>query len=244
MWVEKKRGALEQFVARKFCGDEVSYAEFARIYNRFLEQEEIPFDEEIYYTEEIFRSRKNVLSASRYILWKQNEMLRYYDIDGRDFTDLFQELNLDTYENTELSTAKLMRLYPQVMEKYDIRDHYELHNLLRKTLPEGSFHGFRCGRMPEIFFGQFNREDAIFELLLANAPITTADLVALVEEEYGYDPAVIIGSYLQPFSPYYHQGIYSVDQKTMPASRTVVLSPNSGSLWIGVAKVRSSSALG
>ena len=214
MWVEKKRSSLELFVARKFCTGDTSYADFIRIYNRFLEREEI-FDQELILTEAVHRSRKGILANSRFLLWKQNEMLRYYDIDGRDFTELLEELNLDSYENVEISTAKLMGLHPRILEKYDIRDQYELHNLLRKIIPEGSLHDFHCGRMPEIRFGEFDRDAAIGELLVAHSPISTADLCAIIQEEYGYEPGVTLGNYLQNFSVYYHQGIYSVDQKVM-----------------------------
>lgn len=116
-----------------------------------------------------------------------------------------------------MSTVKFMRDYPEIMEKYDIRDQYELHNLLRKIVPEGNYHDFRCGRTPDIKFGTFDRDAAILDILIDNAPICMKDLAQLVSMEYGYDPAVVMGSYLQNFSEYYHQGIYSIDQKQMNA---------------------------
>ena len=215
MWIERRRADLEQLVIRKYCLNDVSFDEFCRLYNLFLEQEEIPYDEEIYYTDAVYRTRKNHLADARFLLWKQNEQIRYYDIDGRDYTELLDVLNLDSYENIELSTVKFMREYPEIMEKYDIRDQYELHNLLRKIIPEGSYHDFHCGRMPEIKFGTFDRAGAILDILIDSAPISINNLAELVSEEYGYDPAVVIGSYLQSFSEYYHQGMYSIDQKKM-----------------------------
>ena len=104
----------------------------AHRYNEFLEQEEIPFDENIYYTEPVYRTRKNHLSDARYLLWKQNEQIRYYDMDGRDFTELLNALNLESYENIELSTMKFVEDYPEILAKYDIRDQYELHNTLQR----------------------------------------------------------------------------------------------------------------
>src|SRR5699024_403003 len=110
-----------------------------------------------------------------------------------------------------------------ILAKYDIRDQYELHNLLRKIVPEGSYHDFHCGRMPEIKFGTFNRDEAILDILIDNAPISTANLCALIHDEYGYDPAVIQGTYLQTFTEYYHQGTYSINQKAMPMARKAAL---------------------
>ena len=81
-----------------------------------------------------------------------------------------------------------MRDYPDIMIKYDIRDQYELHNLLRKIIPEGSYHGFHCGRMPDIQFGKFDRDAAITSLLMDSAPISKTDFADLISDIYGYDP--------------------------------------------------------
>ena len=216
-WVEKRRADLEEVVVRKFCTEAVSFEEFIQLYNEFLEREEVAYDEELYYTDSVLRTRKSRLADARFLLWKQNEQLRYYDMEGRDFTELLDTLNLAAYENIELSTLKFVEEYPEILEKYDIRDQYELHNLLRKIVPEGSYHDFRCGRMPEIKFGTFDRDAAILDILIDHAPINTADLCDLIHGEYGYDPAVIMATYLRPFTEYYHQGIYRIDQKAMTA---------------------------
>ena len=222
-WIEKKRTCIEDVVLAKFCKDQVSFEEFCEIYNRFLEEQGIPFDKKIYYTDEVIESRYNRLSESRYVLWKQNQMLRYYDIDGQDYTDLLETLNLDGYEDTEVSTLKMVVDNPELMLRYDIRDHYELHNLIRKIVPEGSYHDFKCGRMPNLLFGEFDRDSALFDLLINNAPITLEGLADVVYAEYGYDKNTVMMNYLTPFKAYYHQGMYTVEQKVMPESHMEIL---------------------
>ena len=203
VWVEKRRSALEQVAARRICADSISFSEFCIQYNALLEQEGIPYDPSLYIDEENRRARAARLMDRRFILWTQNEMMRYYDIDSRDYSELIETLQLDMYENIELSTAKFMRDYPDVMKKYDIRDHYELHNLLRKVVDEGSFHGFQCGRMPHVEFGTFDRDGAIWELIANNAPISVQDLCAMIEAEYGYEAAVVQANYrLYPAASY------------------------------------------
>ena len=223
MWVEKKRNALENVVARRFCRDEVSFDAFVTLYNQFLEQEEIAFDEGVYITPSVYRARKVRMADERYLLWKLNERFRYYDIDGRDYTELLDTLNLDSYENIELSTEKLMNDYPEIMEKYDIRDQYELHNLLRKIVPDGSYHDFHCERMPLIGFGVFDRHQAILDMIVENAPITTEELTELLYKEYGYNRQTSAATYLPPFSVYRHNGVYTVDQKRMSDGHRALL---------------------
>lgn len=220
-WVMKRRADLEEAAIRKYCKEDVTFNKFCDIYNSFLRDDcSIEFDESLYITDDVKRTRKNVFSQSRVLLWKQNELIRYYDIDSRDYSELIEELNLEHYNNIELSTAKLVADHPEIMERYDIRDQYELHNLLRKVIPQGSFNEFKCGRMPMIVFGTFDRDKAIEEILMENAPLRTDELVDMIHSEYGYDKATTLGTYLKCVNKYYHDGMYSVDFKQMsPKSR-------------------------
>ena len=186
-----------------------------QLYNGFLKEEEVPYDEKIYCTEAVYRTRKNRMTEEHFLLWKQNETLRYYDVDGRDYSDLLDGLNLDAYENIEVSTEKFIKDYPDLMKRYDIRDKYELHNLLKKIVKDGSYHDFHCNRMPGLQFGHFDRSSAIFDMIIEKSPISAQDLIESVSDEYGYKKETIMGSYLSPFKIYYHQGFYSVEQKEM-----------------------------
>ena len=214
-WIDRKRADLEEVVVRKFCQNSTSFDRFTKIYNQFLEEEEIPYDEKLYYTENVYRTRKNRLANARFLLWTQNETIRYYDIDNRDYTELLDGLNLDSFENIEFSTEKFIVEYPELMQRYDIRDRYELHNLLKKVIKDGDYHNFHSCRMPNIRFGNFNRDTAIFEIMMEMSPVSLQDLAAEVSRVYGYDIATVECTYLQPLSLYYHQGIYSINQKTM-----------------------------
>ena len=222
-YIEKRRDLLENFVVRKFCRDNVCFNDFCNIYNNFLRDCGVEYDEQLYYTDEIIRTRKNRLAESRCALWKLNEQIRYYDIDGRDYTELFDILNLDAYENTELSTDRFMMDYPEIMQKYDIRDQYELHNLLRKIVPEGGENNLQFVRMPNIRFGTFDRDAAIFDIIIDNSPVSAAELAEIIHDEYGYDKNTTMFTYLQPFAKYYYDGTYSVDFKDIPFERKTAL---------------------
>ena len=62
-WIEKNRAKLEEVAVKYICQDNISYSDFTREFNKFLEKEEIEYDEKLYYTEEIYRTRKNRLSS-------------------------------------------------------------------------------------------------------------------------------------------------------------------------------------
>lgn len=213
-WIDKTRSNIEEYVLRKYCRDECHLDEFRNLYNGFLKEIGLENDQKLYLDDSALRNHKNKLVESRFVLSKQGEMIRYYDIDAQDYTDLLEELNLDAYENTRISTLKLMNEHPDIMKKYDIRDHYELHNLLRKIVEEGSYHGFEAKRMPQILFGTFDRDEALLNMMIDHAPVKQKDLVDLIHEEYGYNKN-LIPSYLKFLNEYYYNGTYTIDQAVM-----------------------------
>ncbi len=217
--VPRQRLAMEKLAVQKLCQDSISFDDFCEMFNQFLEAQGIPYDPAMYCTPDNARSRLHSLSNSRYVLWRQNSRMRYYDVDSRDYTELLDALNLDSYENIAISTAKWFSDYPEIMEKYDIRDYYELHNLLRKIVPEGSYHNFHCVRMPSVQFGKVDRTADIYSILVKHAPISQDDLVRLVQEEFGYDESTIRANFLAPLAKYLKKDVYVLDQKKMSPTR-------------------------
>jgi hypothetical protein len=114
---------------------------------------------------------------------------------------------------------KFIESYPSLMDKYDIHDQYELHNLLKKVIDPSLCHDIDFNRQPIMRFGSFNREEAIFNAISLLSPVTTTDLVDYLHDEYGYDRLFIQMSILPPFSRYYHDGVYTVNFKQMPPER-------------------------
>lgn len=221
--IERERSALEEYALSKLARDEISYEEFAIQYNALLHQNGIEFDEKLYYTDEIRRTRRNRLADSTLCLWKQGEKIRYYDIADRDYEELLDAINLESFADTEVSTLKLLNDYREVMAKYDIRDQYELHNLLKKVVDCSEYNDMSFGRQPIIKFGTFNRTKAIYDIIEALSPITFEDLVEYLLSEYGYDKATSQATYLQPLNYLYHQGVYSVEFKQIPYDRIEIL---------------------
>ena len=218
----KNRADVEDYAMQKYAQDEISFERFTELYNGMLEDNDIPFDEKIYYTASIARTRINRLSESRRCLWKQGARLRWYDIDARDYTELLEKLNLDSYQDTEVSTRKFMLEYPDLMEDYDIRDAYELHNLLKKIKDRCGLGTINFSRQPILQFGEIDRLEMIKEIIFELAPITQQDLLEYLYLEHGYDKPTAVG-YLTPFSAWYHNGVYSVDFKQIPDDRAELL---------------------
>lgn len=119
--------------------------------------------------------------------------LRYYNFSQYNYTKLFKNLKLQNYENTEISTRKLFMTNLELMRQYEVKDEYELHNLLRVILykPE-KYQGVSTEldihflRMPIIRIGAGDRFKQ-FENIVSDSGCTDASNIAeLFEHEYGF----------------------------------------------------------
>lgn len=223
--LENRRVAIEDYAIKKFCKDEMTYDDFVIRYNAMLRDNGVPFNEKLYYTDGMRRARSNRLSESMRCLWKQGERLRFYDILEHDYSELLETLNLEEFQNTEVSTLKFMNDYPDLMAKYDIRDQYELHNLLKKIVNPSTCRDITFSRQPIIRFGEFDRNKAIYEAIEMLSPITIDELIDYLQMEYGYDRATMV-NYLLPSMQYYHNGVFSVSFKRVPEGRVQLLKDN------------------
>lgn len=128
---------------------------------------------------------------------------------------MLEALDLDRYEDMEISTLKLFRDYPELMKEYDIRDEYELHNLLKKIWPKDGGQ-VRFKKMPTIEIGTPDRDRQVLDLLWQCAPIAIGDLAHRYEELYGAKSATVQGSYFSCISLYLHNSVYRIDQPPLP----------------------------
>ena len=210
--VKKKCGELVKHYIRTYCNATTAYKDFESGYHQWLVSLELGDTANL---KIISRSYQNKLNKCDYVLWKHGGMLRYYNMAEYDFEDLLSTLDLEQYTNTELSTLKLFRDYPDLMEQYEIRDEYELHNLLSNIWPPDKTN-VKFKKMPTIEIGVSSHEDQALSVLLQYSPIQADDLAERYEEEYGVKAATARGSYFKSLDRYFYKGVYSVDYAALP----------------------------
>lgn len=210
--VLKNRLALTDHLVRTRCQDSTSMEEFFQQYQALLES--LGLEEDPKFTIE-FRTYENKFSASSNLLWSQWRRFRYYPIAEQDFAPLLEALELERYEDMEITSLKLFRDYPELMREYDIRDEYELHNLLKKIWPQDD-ERVRFKKMPTIEIGTPDRDRQVLDLLRRYSPIANTDLAQRYEEAYGVKSATALGSYFACIDPYFHNGVYRLDQPPLP----------------------------
>lgn len=210
--VEMKCRTLVKLYIKNNCKNITKYNDFFEKYHIWLESLGIEDNKSLQIDSSSYR---NYIRDCDFVLWSQWQSFRYYNIPEHDYEELFSTIDLESFENVEISTLKLFRNYPELMQQYDIRDKYELHNLLKKLFGKNTNSKIKFPRMPTIEIGKVDLNEQIFSLFLQYAPIAIDDLAKRYEEEYGVEAATVKGSYLKVLDDYYHKGIYSFDYPSL-----------------------------
>lgn len=212
-YVPCTRSSIANHVLKTRALNELNFEEFSNIYFDILQDINKSDDPRFAVMD---RGYENRLSASNTVLWKYGKKFRYYNIESYDFDELLSTLNLNQYEDIEFSALKFFKLYPELMKSYDIRDEYELHNLLKKICTVDDYPNIIFKRMPNIEFGTANRDNQVLELLIALAPITNADFASEYEKEFGVSANTVLANYMTNFDLYFYNGVYKIDFPALP----------------------------
>jgi len=214
-WIYKHRFEFIDYVVRTYFQEESSFDQFVYKYYELLK--ELGFSENENLILKNVRSYENKFNRTYdKVLWKAGRKFRYYDIGNYDFSEFWHELELQQYKNVEYSASKFLNEHLELMNKYDIRDEYELHNLLRKLCEKEKNEGITFGRMPMITFGEANRDEQVLDMLLQVAPVSIQDLAVFYEMEYGVLAKTFMSNHLQNFSEYFSDGIYCISVDPLP----------------------------
>lgn len=207
----KTRDIFLTYVLKEYSSDGVEMEDFKYIYNEFLKENCI-IEENFKFTERYFEV---ALSKNKNVLWKYKKKLRYYDIEAYDINYFINKLNLNNYNNVEISSLKIFLDNFDLMTQYDIRDEYELHNLLKKNLKNSNELNIEFGRMPFIQFGNINRDIQVFDMLLLTAPISNYDFAKEYEKEYGVQYKTVLANFLYCIDEYLHNGMFNIEYKNL-----------------------------
>lgn len=210
--IHKDRLSLVDYYVKTYCRELTKYDDFEQGYQGFLDELGLPEAKTLQING---RTYENRLSGHMCVLWNQWRRFRYYDIHSREYSDFLETIDLMQYDGMEISTLKVFKDNPALMEEFDIHDEYELHNLLKKIW-EKSDEQVLFKKMPTIEVGQVDRDAQIRSLLLQYAPISAERLGALYEETYGVKASTVLGSYMKSFDKFFFDGVYSIDGQNLP----------------------------
>ncbi|MDR1774630.1 MAG: hypothetical protein LBR30_07190, partial [Clostridioides sp.] len=221
--LKKDKNEILNYILKTYCEYEIGIDELWKKYQGFLKDLHLEGRKDLSFNKKYFETS---LSNSDKILWKLGKKLRYYDCTKISAKKIYDSLNLSQIKDTELSTLKLFRDYENIMYKWDIRDEYELHNLMKKVIKENDKYDIKFHRMPNIEIGVSNRENQVIELLKELAPIEIFNFTKEYEERYGVRAETVQANYLGCVEKYYNDGILDAEHSEMTSSQIEILKAN------------------
>lgn len=216
-YVPLRRDILTKTLLKlNFSATECGITEFYAFYNSFLMNNGIDNNKKLLYISE--HALEARLADCDYILMKYGRRIRYYNIEDYDVQSLFSEVDFERYDGLEISTLKLFALNRELMDEYNIKDEYELHNLMKKCEQLLPKIGIQLSRMPFITIGTADRAKQVEEFLFRVAPIDIYQFGAAYEKEYGVKSETVLANFVQYIDQYYHNSMFTVDQMEMDST--------------------------
>lgn len=188
----------------------LSLDEVFNIYNEIIDEYELNYLEkfDINLLTDV-RKIDSTLSKSKYIISDTSRTYKYYcieDIDENDKRYLKSLLNLDA---GDYSSELIFNSNKKFMQRINIDNEYQLHNLLRKVI--GNNKNVTFSRMPDILIKCNDKIEFIDNLIQEMAPISVEEFVDYVYTNYGHKTNTFRSLLLQNFSHYIDNNYISFD---------------------------------
>lgn len=207
---------LKWFLKKYFSDKDATLAELESAYIEWLKSYGLDNNTKLLYASG--HSFEANVGQNDFCLLKLGKRVRYYDVGSVDVSELLNKVNITQYQGFEISTYKIFADFPEVMQQYDIRDEYELHNIFRKNTKVINEFGISIGRMPMIVVGNGKREKQVKNLLFQLAPISCNDLALEYEIRYGVKKETVLANFFQNIMIYYDGNRFDIDQPRLSLS--------------------------
>lgn len=180
----------------------MEYSEIMSEYNRIIENNKLDID---IISETDFRNIDSILNRSNYVLCDAGRYYRYYDIDAFDEEDVNALQKMLDVEPGDYSSEFFFNSNELLMKNIDIKNEYELHNLLRKFI--GNYNGkIIYSRMPDIFIDCNDKNAFVDKLIHELSPISLDEFVDYVYQNYGHKNNTFRALLVSNFSKYITNG--------------------------------------
>lgn len=215
-FILKKRKNILEHLLKVFCSKkEYMLDEFKQKYFEFLNNHKIINDSDFVFNERYFES---AIANSYNVIWKYKKRFRYYDISAINIDELLHDINFFSFNNLEIATDIFFKNYSDILiDKWDIRDEYELHNILKKRMADDPVYNDKVTflRMPNISIGKANRQEQVKKLLFTFSPILITDFAKKYQELYGVKTQNVISNYLEFIKEYIDGNFLDIPYQTL-----------------------------
>ena len=206
--VKRTRESLIEYVVTTYCVNSITELEFKNKYNSLIDEANLEqyADFEIKDFDSEILARKDVIDCG-------HNRFRYYPNKGRNAGNIIPYLELEKYENQEVSATLIYKNNPSVMLDAHLKNEYEVYDYLRK------FAGKYCANIEfldnlEIRIGNASISEQLLGIIEKYEPIEKNYLINIYMQKYGSSKE-LIQSKLRELSEYYSDGYYRSEQRAV-----------------------------
>lgn len=195
---------LKLFI-KKYAQDSIAISELTDIYNR-----EINEVEELDLSEINERNLEGKLSRCDYVCFSSNHKVRYYDFNELSDDDIDQLKELIILSDGFYSTEYLFKNNLKLMKDLDIRDEYELHNILKRKIDDDENNVYFI-RMPNFLVEYHEKEQFILDKIKELSPISVNDFIDILHDDYGHKKPTMLAYITSTFNQYITANWFNVE---------------------------------
>ena len=199
---------INEFIRKvliKYAFDEIEIEELTDLYN-----DEIEKYPELQLNPISARNLEARLGRSDCAIFGANHKVRYYNYDGLSEKSLNQLKELIIMSDGFYTTEYLFRNNRQLMNEIDIRNEYELHNILKNKIDDSENNVYFL-RMPNFLVEYRDRDDFIIDKIREYSPIAINDFVDILYEEYGHKKGTMLSFLTTNFTSYIKNGFFDIE---------------------------------
>lgn len=211
--IKKNRIEIITYLIKHFCSQLTRIDDLYELYHQFIEEFEL---------DNSFRIN-NKHSFDGYIerlpncIYYPRKRVKYYPLSSYDWDSFYNDLKIEDFIDKEISVLALYKCNLELMKEYKIEDHFELHNIIRRT-HENRESRITMGRNPHIKIGNADFEYQVLELLIEKAPIRQEEFLAEFCERYGFNSESIMGNNgFECIESYLQNDVYHIDDSYIDA---------------------------
>ena len=197
-----KRNNLLLAIIKKY-NKLVEYSEIIEEYNAIIKQFSLDIDP---LSENDFRNIDSILNRMQCVLCSIGRYYRYYNIESLEESHILELHDMLKVEPGDYSAEFFFNNNSVLMKNIDIRNEYELHNLLRKIINEEK-DKIVFSRMPDIFIECNDKYEFVENLIHELSPISVDEFTEYVYQNYGHKINTFRALLMTYFNKYITNGV-------------------------------------
>lgn len=198
-YVEKSRNKIIDFAIKKYAVENIHFEDLYNKVNKLKLPADLQFDN--------LRAFKGMTERSNFLL-QGFKYVRYYDFSQINIDELCANIGFYDYKDCIISSLLIYRKHEAYLKDLDIRNHYELYDILKRFI--GDTDEIDFVRNPNINYGYVDAKSFFDDYMTRKSPITKEDLFKQVNQDLGWSEDYVKANYLGDYETYLDNGIYNV----------------------------------